>query len=380
MEEEAVTKAVGSVIKQIKAPNIAVLGATGTGKSSLINAVFGKDLAEVGAGLPVTRGFHLYSNELVNIYDSAGYELGEGITFVDNIIEFFQAKEIAGIEQQIHLVWYLINAASARVERFNIEIISQLRKRGIPLIVVLSQADRARPEEIDSIKQLLAEFKVTQAFDVIEVAASPLLIRGKPICEPFGLEELVAKTLERLPEIYADAVRMAQIVDLKSKRELAWKLIVAAAAATFSSGFIPIPGVTTGASLAIQGSLVISIASVYGFRHTGELLLRNYAGIVTTSVLGFAGATLGLDIVKSFIPGVGNVLTGGTAATLIVITGLAYASAFEAMAKAHINLVDSEETKKFFINSFKQGLQEYSNVVIRNTTDLGKVKDRFLKG
>ncbi|NLH69727.1 MAG: hypothetical protein GX454_06060, partial [Brooklawnia sp.] len=35
--------------------NLAVLGATGVGKSTLINAVFGEDLARTGIGAPVTQ-------------------------------------------------------------------------------------------------------------------------------------------------------------------------------------------------------------------------------------------------------------------------------------------------------------------------------------
>ncbi|MBH8577341.1 50S ribosome-binding GTPase [Nostocaceae cyanobacterium CENA369] len=378
MEELSVTEAVANVIKKIKAPNILVIGATGTGKSSLINAVFGEDLAQVGTGLPVTQGFHFYSNGLVNIYDSAGYELGEGSAFVNTIFEFLYSKQKVEPEKQIHIVWYVISAPSARIEQFDIDIISLLHKYGIPLLIVLSQVDRASEQEVDSLKTVLSHFDITQSDDVIEIAASPLIIRGKPICEPFGLEEVVARTLEHLPEIYADAVRIAQVVDLKSKRELAWKLIAAAAVTTFGSAFIPIPGVSTGTNLAIQASLPVSIASVYGFRDARKFLQLTYEGVPTKTLVGFAGATLGLDVFRSVIPILGNAIAGGTAATGIAIVGLAYASTFEAMAKAHIDPKNSEETDKFLIDNFQKELKKYSDIVIRTTKDLTKVKDRFL--
>ena len=40
--------------------NLAIFGKTGVGKSTLINAIFGEEVARTGIGEPVTRGSHLY--------------------------------------------------------------------------------------------------------------------------------------------------------------------------------------------------------------------------------------------------------------------------------------------------------------------------------
>ncbi|MER3393367.1 MAG: GTPase, partial [Microcella pacifica] len=56
--------------------NLAVVGGTGVGKSSLINAVFGRDLAKVGKGLPVTRGAQYFHDESLGIWDLEGFEIG----------------------------------------------------------------------------------------------------------------------------------------------------------------------------------------------------------------------------------------------------------------------------------------------------------------
>jgi len=63
---------------KVKKPNILIAGATGSGKSSVVNHVFGRDLTKVAAGEPVTRGIHEFKSEDVAIvlYDSEGYELG----------------------------------------------------------------------------------------------------------------------------------------------------------------------------------------------------------------------------------------------------------------------------------------------------------------
>ena len=43
-----------------KTANIIIAGITGAGKSTLINAVFGKDFAETGKGRPVTQEIREY--------------------------------------------------------------------------------------------------------------------------------------------------------------------------------------------------------------------------------------------------------------------------------------------------------------------------------
>jgi predicted GTPase len=375
-----IDEAVSGVIDNIQAPNIVVIGRTGVGKSSLINAVFGIDIAEVGAGLPVTKGFHVYRNEIITIYDSAGYETGYEKNFREGIFSFLETKQKGEIAEQIHLVWYIMNAASGRVEYFELDIIKALGEHHIPTVIVLSQCDRAKEAEIQEIKSLLSREQVTQDLIVIETSAHPLIIRGRPICEPFGLTELIDITIKLLPNIYADAVRIAQVVDVKAKRELAWKVIAGATLAVFGSSFVPLSGSTSITSVVIQSSLSLSIASIYGFSDLTNFLPRAYESIVRKGGMKSLGAlaiSLAFDVLKPLSFPIG-VLAGTTAASLTVIIGLAYTSAFEATAKAPINQKNPEEVQSFFVSELEKAFSSYSHITIKTPQDLESLKDWFI--
>ncbi|MGL2444061.1 GTPase [Helicobacter pylori] len=56
--------------------NILLMGYTGSGKSSLINALFGKEIAKAGVGEPVTQHFEKYIDEQKGLvfWDTQGIE------------------------------------------------------------------------------------------------------------------------------------------------------------------------------------------------------------------------------------------------------------------------------------------------------------------
>jgi len=378
-ESQRISEEVKKIINSLAAPNIAVIGRTGVGKSTLINAVFGIDTAPTGAGLPITDGFIRYPETGVDetcplvIYDSAGYVASKEQRFVEVVGEFITESQRRGLKDQIHLVWYVINTASARVEPFEKEILNKVTELDVPCIIVLSQCNRASDHEIKGVEDALDNFQLKKVLDRIKVAATPFVLRGKEIAGTFGLEELVEQTLNKIPEIYSEALIRVQIVDLKSKRQLVWNYIATAASAAFAAGFIPLPGTTPLAAIASQSGLCVALASVYGYKEQMDFLLS----LGTVASFNTLIATAFQDLISTFFPPSAT-LTGATAATYITIMGLVYARVFEQLAKNRIEGGEAE-IKEFIKKTFEEEFKKYGLKQISKKISSPKVLDEYKK-
>jgi GTP-binding protein EngB required for normal cell division len=127
--------------------NLAVVGQTGVGKSSLINYLYPDAKARVGVGRPVTSsGFHAYEFEInrlpTTLFDSWGLEVGKHEQWISHLEHELKGR---GIDQPaknwFHSVFYCINAAGARVQDCDTQIIKQFLKAHYKVSVVLTKCD-----------------------------------------------------------------------------------------------------------------------------------------------------------------------------------------------------------------------------------------------
>lgn len=205
--------------------NILVAGITGTGKSTLLNAIFGKNLAETGTGRPVTEHMSEYHSEdiPIRIWDTVGLELDSEKTrksIGDICAKIAEMAEHPDPYDKVHAIWYCINSNSKRYQGAELEFIKKLHSLGVPFIIVMTQCH----ESIDVVDAFQREIeKINDSMglndiDVVQVMATPYEVRGSLVIEPFGLDELVSLTCKKLPEFIVKGFVAAQKVSQREKR------------------------------------------------------------------------------------------------------------------------------------------------------------------
>jgi predicted GTPase len=373
------TEELKAYAESIKAPNILVTGIAGGGKSTLINAVFEKALAETGAAYGgLTPTFARHGAEIgapVTLYDSPGYEPDKGKEYLEELKGFLDRQQAEGHDSAIHLTWYVVNTPLARLWEFDRKIIERLNKMGIPVIVVMAQCDHARPEQKSAIlhflKEYTADYKLT--FDIVQLSASPL----SPKEVPFGLEELVSATMERLPEIYRAAFIRNVKIKIAAKRKLVWSYVAPRALLCFGTGYVPIPLTTLLSTYFVQKQVAAQVAFLYGFNDVDwldEALKRVVLKTTEAKVLAV------ISFVSDLIPfdPFTSTLAGGTAAGFLLMITLSLAETFE---QAAIAQYDGYELKKSFTDLFREKFQDWRDKAkIKGASDVEKLKERYITG
>lgn len=206
--------------------NIIVAGITGTGKSTLINAVFGSDMAATGRGKPVTEKINEYESEdtPVRIWDTVGLELDSEKTkeSIAGIKATIASKVDSGDHfDRVHAIWYCINSGSNRYQGAELEFIKELYSIGVPFIIVLTQCS-GDEEEVNTFENEIKRMNTSMGMnniEIVQVLAAPVKYRGMPNPIPaFGLEELIDVTLKLLPNFIRTSFIAAQKVSEVQKR------------------------------------------------------------------------------------------------------------------------------------------------------------------
>ena len=202
--------------KNIKKPNILICGYTGSGKTSIIQSLLGKDLVpadKIGAGLPITQDYEMYENELVRIWDSKGLEPDKGEDeFIERTKEFIRKIQDNSInaDDHIHVFWYVVSAGISKVTPTDLKIMEIFPKEA--KIAIISKKDIARQNIINGMKDVL--------INKGDIPENKIICTTDIEAGREGIKELYELTLKILPDAYKTAFEEAQRIDIENKLKL----------------------------------------------------------------------------------------------------------------------------------------------------------------
>jgi uncharacterized protein (DUF697 family)/GTPase SAR1 family protein len=277
--------------------NILIAGATGVGKTTLINAIFGEKVGKTGVGAPVTQAVTWYEppHLPVRLCDTRGLEMKD---YAETLSAIEREIDRAGRrpEDTIHIAWLCISEQSARVQPGEQELAQLCHRRKIPVVVVVTKS-YGDDEFVEAVRTLIPEAEA-----VVPVLAER---RVRPAVEAHGLVELVAETERLLPKVAENAFLAAQQIDMSKKRSLALRIAGSSAVAAGAAALIPVPGAGPSAVLAINVGMVVSIAAAMGVTMDRAAMVALSASLVGGLAASTGGRMLLGEALK-LIPGFGS--------------------------------------------------------------------------
>lgn len=337
--------------------NLAIFGKTGVGKSTLINAIFGEDVAPTGVGEPVTMEEHLYIHRsgFLGLLDTRGLEIGKDTdTLIKELGAYMKRMRQQPLWEQIHVAWYCVRATDRRFEETEAEFIRKLHQLGLPVVVVLTQVpSRAGEYHADAVT--LADH--IAKLDLPIVYGRPILVMST--ADDFtgqvqhGLKDLVDATFRAAPAGVEAALAAAQKVDLDRKRKQAQAVVRTAAASALTVGAIPIPVADAGVLVPIQLAMMARVSAIYGVKMETATLAAT-AATVAVSAAGRAAAGGLLKLIPGAGTIVGGVVSGAVASSFTLAIGYAWAVVCGELTQGRLRGIDGALDNNMVRELFQQ--------------------------
>lgn len=379
--------------------NVLVIGNSGVGKSTLINAVLGKEVAKTSWGTNgTTTKLEIYESDQIpfRIIDSIGFQpsLIKETQAINAVKKWSREStdDKNNNNHQINVIWFCVEGTSSKIFPEAIKNLSRATSmwKSVPIIVVVtkSYSELEREDNIKLVNSAFAKQKCSKNLkDVVPVVAQSYQLNSTAIAPPFGITKLIDVTNNVMPEGIKAAAADISSFKLKRKRVLAQSVVGTTVAAGAVVGAVPIPFADAIILTPLEIAEVNGIATVYGI-NKGEESKRLINSMVEVGTVGAVAKAI-ISGLKA-IPGINiatSVLNAVIAGSIIAALGEGSIYAFEKIYLGEKTIDDIDWVKKILESKFSNSIIEkinkaFSNGKITNdmsAKDIGKILTDIFK-
>jgi predicted GTPase len=331
--------------------NILVIGNSGVGKSTLINAVLGEKAAYTAWGGDMgTYELHRYEGKNLpfDLIDTIGFSPENERKTIKEIRSWLK-KEYMGktVSDGINVVWFCVDGTSGKLFANTLECFAKSVSdwKSIPVIIVITKSYSVpdREQNIRMIHDILSRQKKLKlnVQKVIPVVSEPFFITESTFAPAEGITELIEYTNALMPEGKKAASEDIGRHIRKKRSMQAQALVGGYVAAAVAVAAVPIPFPDHFLLIPLETAMINGIANHYGVKkNSGYEQALKYLlelGAVT------AAAKAALEALKA-VPGLtlGAVTINAIVAGSIVAgLGEACIGIFELVSKGEKTLEDS---------------------------------------
>lgn len=366
--------------------NVLVIGNSGVGKSTLINAVLGEDMAETGWGTKgTTKELAIYNSEKLpfRIIDTVGFEpsLIKEFKAINAVRKWSKDSAKEGHEDnQINVIWFCVDGTSRKLFPKTLKDLSRATSmwETIPVIVVITKSYSA-PEREENIEMVNNAFAKQKRYSknlrkVIPVVASTYVLNDNAYAAPEGITELIDATNELMPEgIRAGEIDIATF-KLNRKRAMAHGITGVSTTAAVVVGAVPIPFADAIILSPIEIALVNALAQIYGIGKNEESkrFLNSIVEVGTVSV----AAKSAISVLKA-IPGVNlgaSVVNAIIAGSIVAALGEGTIYAFEQVYLGKKSVADIDWVKEMMELKLSSQFIDIVKIIANKTTNITDLK------
>lgn len=306
--------------------NVLVIGNSGVGKSTLINAVLGEDQARIGWGTTgTTQELLIHESEKVpfRLIDSVGFEptFIKAQRAVNAVKKWSKDSAKSGKEEtKINLIWFCVEGTSRKLFPKAIKDLSKATSmwESVPVIVVITKS-YSLPERSQNIEMVHNAFAKQKRYaknlrKVIPVVASTYVLNDTAFAPPEGIIELIDATNALMPEGIRAGDEDLATFKLNRKKAFAHSVTGISTSAAVVVAAVPIPFPDAAILAPIEIAMVNSLSQIYGISKSEEskaflssMIEVGSVSLIAKSILStlkaIPGINLGASVLNAIVAG-----------------------------------------------------------------------------